>query len=130
MDRAKLDCMLEVIQAREKGSIGKTNVLKMDQKVNRSIRKILDKDVPFYELTLPEKVKNSDRQLPRPGFDVKPIGLQKEDPKEFARWKSLPNDVKEHEVKRMHCFLFDTMEEFELKSENFLPGKFFPKNKN
>ena len=67
MDRAELDSMLDVIEAREKGSIGKTNILKMDQKVNRTIRKILDKDVPLYELTLPEKVKNSDHQLPQPG---------------------------------------------------------------
>ena len=76
MDRVELDCMLDVIEAREKGSLGKVMVLKMDQKVNRTIRKILDKDVPLYEVTLPEKVKNSDGMLPRPGFDVRPIGPQ------------------------------------------------------
>ena len=52
--------MIDVIQAREKGKIGSTNVLKMDQKINRSIRKILDRDVPMYELTLTDKVKNSE----------------------------------------------------------------------
>ena len=97
MDRVELDCMLDVIQAREKGDIGKTNVLKMDGKVNRAIRKILDKDVPLYELTLPEKVKNSEKVLPYPGFNVRPMGLIKEEPKDIARWKSLPDDVKEHE---------------------------------
>ena len=51
--------MLDVIQAKEQGNIGKTYILKMDKKVNKSIRKILDKDVPKYELTLYDKVKNS-----------------------------------------------------------------------
>ena len=64
MDRVELDCMLDVIQAREKGKLGKTNVLKMDKKLNQKIRKILDRDVPLYELTLPEKVKNSGKRLP------------------------------------------------------------------
>ena len=66
--------MLDVIQAREKGKIGITNVLKMDQKINRSIRKILDRDVPLYELTLTEKVKNSDRRLPRISKEFRPLG--------------------------------------------------------
>ena len=85
MGKVKLDCLLEVIQAREKGKIGKTNVLKMDRKVNRSIRKILEKDVPFYELTLPEKVKNSAKRLPKPKFDVRPMGRQENDPDDFSR---------------------------------------------
>ena len=70
--KVRLDCMLDVIQAREKGKIGKTNILKMDKKVNRSIRKILEKDIPFYELTLPEKVRNSARRLPHPNLEVRP----------------------------------------------------------
>ena len=48
--------MLDVIKEREQGKIGKTNILKMDQKINQTIRKILDEAVPFYEVTLPEKV--------------------------------------------------------------------------
>ena len=129
MDRVELDCLLDVIQAREKGEIGKTNVLKMDNKLNRRIRKILDKDVPIYELTLPEKVKNSAKRLPKPKFDVRPMGRQENDPNDLAHWKSVPNDYKEHEVKRMHSFLFKTTEDFELKSENFLPCQFFPSTK-
>ena len=61
-----MDCMLAVIEAREKGEITKTNVLKMDHKVNRSIRKILEKDNPKYELTLADKLKNGGHHLPKP----------------------------------------------------------------
>ena len=130
MDRVRLDCMLDVIKEREQGKIGKTNILKMDSKVNRAIRKILDKDVPLYEVTLPEKVKNSKGQLPRPtGYDVRPIGPSSKEPNDFAHWKSLPKDVKKHEVKRMHCFLFNTTQKFELANETFLPGQFFPEVK-
>ena len=50
------------------------NVLKMDSKINLSIRKILDKDVPMYELTLPEKVKNNKRRLPMPIIKVRGMG--------------------------------------------------------
>ena len=74
MGRVKLDCMLDIIQTREKGKIGKANAVKMELKMNRSIRKILDRDVPFYELTLPEKVKNESKQLPRPNFRLTPLG--------------------------------------------------------
>ena len=51
--------MLDVMQAREVGNIGKTNILKMDNKVNKAIRKILERDVPQYELTLSDRIKNS-----------------------------------------------------------------------
>ena len=104
----KLDCMLEVIQEREQGKICKTNVLKIDQKVNRSIRKILEKNVPFYELTLPEKVKHSSGRLPRPT-----IGAKLKEPIDLTHWKSIPTGDKEHELKRMHSFLFNTTKDFE-----------------
>ena len=126
MAKVELDCLLDVIEAREKGQIGKTNVLKMDSKLNCSIRKILDKDVPFYELTLPEKVKNNEKQLPKPMHELRPLGPQNEDPKDLSHWKSLPRDVKKHEVKRMRSFLFGKTKKYELKSENFLPCQFFP----
>ena len=113
MGKVKLDCLLEVIQAREKGKIGKTNVLKMDRKVNRSIRKILEKDVPFYELTLPEKVKNNKRRLPQPNFEVRLKGPQIKDSVDLTHWKTLPTEVKENEVERMHSFLFNTTKDFE-----------------
>ena len=58
--------MLDVIEAREKGEITKTNVLKMDHKVNKSIRKILERDNPKYEVTLLDKLKNRKRHLPKP----------------------------------------------------------------
>ena len=58
--------MLAVIEAREKGEITKTNVLKMDHKVNTSIRKILEADNPKYELTLADKIKNGKHHLPKP----------------------------------------------------------------
>ena len=118
--------MLDVIQNREKGKLGKMNVLKMDKKLNQKIRKILDRDVPLYELTLPEKVKNSGKRLPKPDFDVRPIGPWNLDPNDLAHWKSVPSDIKKHEVKRMHSFLFNKTKDFELKSENFSPIQFFP----
>ena len=66
-----MDCMLEVIAAREKGGISKTNVLNMDHKVNKSIRKILEKDNPKYELTLLDKIKNGEHHLPKPnGYKI------------------------------------------------------------
>ena len=46
MDMVELDCMLDVIKAREKGNIGKSNLIKMDKKLNRRIRKIVDRYVP------------------------------------------------------------------------------------
>ena len=105
--------MLDVIQAKEQGNIGKTYILKMDKKVNKSIRKILDKDVPKYELTLYDKVKNSGHLLPKPMLhNVKPIGPQGQLPFNQSHWQSLPIDVKEHEVERMHSFLFNTTSEF------------------
>ncbi len=116
MDKVKLDCMLDVLQAREKGQISKTNVLKMDKKVNETIRKILDKDIPKYELTLYDKIRNSAQQLPIPNS----MGLhQIQDPSDLAHWKGLPIDVKKHEVKRMHAFLFKTTSEFDPVRENF-----------
>ena len=115
-NKAKLDCMLDVIQAREIGDISKTNILKMDSKVNKAIRKILERDVPKYELTLADRIKNSDHQLPQPGnHTVRPIGPQDQVPNDLAHWRSLPTDVKEHEVERMHSFLFNTTGEFEME---------------
>ena len=64
MNRVKLDCMLDVIQEREKGKMRKINVLKVDLKVNKTIRKILEKDNPKYELTLYDKIKNCTHKLP------------------------------------------------------------------
>ena len=129
-NKAKLECTLDVMQAREIGDIGKTNILKMDNKVNKSIRKILEKDVPKYELTLADKVKNSDHQLPQPGHHaVRPMGPQGPVPSDQAHWKSLPMDVKKHELKRMHAFLFNTTSEFETEREKFLPRPFFPEIK-
>lgn len=67
--------MLEVLQLREKGELGKTNTMKMDKKVNKAICKILDKSVPKYELTLADQIKNSVQQLPQPPlYNVRPIG--------------------------------------------------------
>ena len=105
--------MLDVMQAREVGNIGKTNILKMDNKVNKAIRKILERDVPQYELTLADRIKNSNHILPQPGnYTVRPMGPQGRVPFDLAHWKSLPTDVKQHEVERMHSFLFNTTEEF------------------
>ena len=56
--------MLDVIQEREKGKMRKINVLKVDLKVNKTIRKILEKDNPKYELTLYDKIKNCTHKLP------------------------------------------------------------------
>ena len=87
---------------------------------------MLDKDVPLYELTLPERVKNNEKRLPKPNFEYRPLGPYKSDPKDLAHWKSIPSKVKKHEVKRMRSFLFSKTKKFELKSENFLPCQFFP----
>ena len=70
----------------------------MDHKVNCSIRKILDKAVPEYQLTLSDKIMHSGHQLPKPDVHrVRPIG-KNEDPIDLAHWKSIPEDVKESEV--------------------------------
>ena len=75
IDMVELDCMLDVIKAREKGNIGKTNLIKMDKKLNRRIRQIVDRYALPHQLTLPEKVRNStDKRLPKPKFDVRPLG--------------------------------------------------------
>ena len=90
--------MLEVLELREKGEIGKTNILKMDKKVNKAICKILDKSVPKYELTMSDLIKNSEQQLPQPHlYNVRPLGPRSHDPADLTHWKSLPIDVKEHE---------------------------------
>ena len=57
------------------------------------------------------------------------MASQDKDPNDLAHWKSVPNDIKEHEVERMHSFLFNKTEDFELKSEDFLPCQFFPNTK-
>ena len=98
------------MQARELGDIGKTNLLKMDKKVNKAIRKILDRDVPQYELTLADRIMNSNHLLPQPSnHTARPMGPQSqieyfnlesgkgaqfEVPFDLAHWKSLPTDVK------------------------------------
>ena len=102
----------------------------MDRKLNKRIRRILDKDVPQYELTLPEMVQNTAKALPKPKHAVRPLGEQDKDPRDFAHWKSVPQDIKEHEVKRMHSFLFNKTEDFELKNEEYLPNLLFPNNTN
>ena len=102
----------------------------MDRKLNKRIRKILDKDVPLYELTLPEKVQNTAKVLPKPKHAVRPLGEQDKDSGDFAHWKSVPHDIKEHEVKRMHSFLFNKTEDFEHKNEEYLPILLFPNTDN
>ena len=121
--------MLDVMQAREIGDIGKTNILKMDNKVNKKIRKILDRDVPKYELTLADRMKHSNSQLPQPNYTVRPMGSQVHIPNDLAHWKSLPSDVKDNEVERMHSFLFSTTSKFESEKETFMPLPFFPEIK-
>ena len=102
----------------------------MDRKLNKRIRRILDRDVPQYELTLPEMVQNAAKALPKPKHAVRPLGEQDKDPRDFAHWKSVPQDIKEHEVKRMHSFLFNKTEDFELKNEEYLPNLLFPNTNN
>ena len=86
-NEAKLSCMLDVIQARERGHIGMTNIRKMDSKVNKSIQKVLEKSVPKYELTLYDLVKNRGHKLPKPNLHtVRPIGPQGQVPSDMAHW--------------------------------------------
>ena len=77
--------MLDVIKAREDGKITKANVLKMDHKVNRTIRKVLEKHNPKYEVTIVEKVKMGNRRLPQPDpHQVRTFGG--EDPTDLVHW--------------------------------------------
>ena len=79
--------MLEVLELREKGEIGKTNILKMDKKVNKAICKILDKSVPTYELTMADKFKNCVQQLPQPRlYNVRPLGPLRQEPADLTHW--------------------------------------------
>ena len=75
-------------------------------------------------------VQNAAKALPKPKHAVRPLGEQDKDPRDFAHWKSVPQDIKEHEVKRMHSFLFNKTEDFELKNEEYLPNLLFPNNTN
>ena len=120
--KARLDSMLEVLQAREKGQICRKNILKMDSKVNASTQKILENKFPKETQTLKEQLKDNDYNLPRPKFHkIRPLGPRSQDTDDLAYWKRIPAEVKKDEVKRMHSFFFNSMNKFESANENIKP---------
>ena len=70
-EKAKLEALLQVSKAREHGIISQKNIMKMDQKVNSSVSKILQKTNPeICTVSMPEGVERdaqgsaSKRELP------------------------------------------------------------------
>ena len=64
---AELQALMAVSHARDEGLIKKRNILKMDRKINESIRKYLDTSGISYKCTLPEQVAQGNRwTLPMP----------------------------------------------------------------
>ena len=108
MQQAELESIMDVIKARDQGQISKRNILKMDSKINKKVRKLLENvdalPIPF-PATLPEQIDkctlsiNDLHKLPMPGpFKRTHIGLKLDEPVDLTHWKSLPADVKEDEV--------------------------------
>ena len=137
MQKAELESILDVIKARDQGQISKRNILKMDTKINKNIRKLLrnanDLPIPFPS-TLPEQINKCTlsiqdlHRLPKPESPKRNyLGFQLKEPVDLAHWKSLPNEVKEDEFKRMHDFLFQNTAAFSTfpgAKENFMPNPF------
>ena len=59
MQQAELESIMDVIKARDQGQISKRNILKMDSKINKKVRKLLENvdalPIPF-PATLPEQI--------------------------------------------------------------------------
>ena len=69
--QAKLETLMKICEAREQGIIRARNILKMDEKVNKSVRKIIKQSNPkIFHKTLPETIQenslgyNNLRRLP------------------------------------------------------------------
>ena len=76
MRQAELESIMDVIKARDQGKISKRNILKMDNKINKKVRKLLESvdalSIPF-PATLPEQINKCTlsitdlHKLPTPG---------------------------------------------------------------
>ena len=110
MQQAELESILDVIKARDQGQISKRNILKMDNKINKKVRKLLENgdalSIPF-PATLPEHINKCTlsitdlHKLPMPGPPKRThIGQLEEtiETVDLTHWKSLPPDVKGDEV--------------------------------
>ena len=93
----------------------------MDSKINKKIGKLLTNadalPIPFPATLLP---------LPDPPKSIYSV-LGLDETYDLTHWKSLPADVKEDEVKRMHAFFFDNTDElskFAGSKEYFMPNFF------
>ena len=128
---------MDVIRARDQGQISKRNILKIDNKINKKVRKLLTNvdtlPIPF-PVTLPEQINRCTlsikdlHKLPIPGPPKRAlVGLELDEPVDLAHWKSLPADVKEDELERMHAFFFQNTAEFSRfpgSKEYFMPNPF------
>ena len=113
--RATLDSLLAISKAREQGLIKKRNVLKIDEKVNKCVSKIIRCQLPQLKITLPEQMKlllalsvyNKQMcQLPAPrtsrcACSLKHMRLLSRVPKDLLHWQSLPEEVKNDEIERI-----------------------------
>ena len=123
---------MAVVQAREQGQIKKRNILKMDLKINTQILKYIDDTNPKLKATMPEQVKDFSsnqkqlRDLPSPVCSIpkkKVEGFQISVNSDLNHWQSLPGDVKQDEIERVHKFLFPDVQEQAVESLSFLPTK-------
>ena len=103
--------------------------------MNTNIRRFLEKDAPNLKYSLAEKVSElsfnnkSQRHLPVPTlFDNmaqpeanKPTPRTKK-PWDLIHWQSLPHDVKEDEITRLHSFLFLATQNYENDPKPFQPA--------
>jgi len=102
---ADLEAVMAIIKAKDLGQIKKRNILKLDQKINEKLRNFLSNEGAKYSPCLPETaaLKYTGRRLPVPEALSESTGhLLTND---WLHWKTLPTELKEEDVKRMHSFL-------------------------
>ena len=58
--QVKLETLMKICEAREQGIIRARNILKMDEKVNKSVRTIINQSNPkIFHKTLPETIQEN-----------------------------------------------------------------------
>ena len=102
---ADLEAVMAIIKAKDLGQIKKRNILKLDQKINEKLRNYLSNEGAKYSPCLPETaaLKYTGRRLPVPKALSESTGQLITN--DWLHWKTLPTELKEEDVKRMHSFL-------------------------
>ena len=109
---------MAVSHARDEGLIKKRNILKMDRKINDSVRKYLDSYGFRFRSTLPEQVAQGSRwTLPMP-FSEKD---KETSSNEQQRWAQLPEDIREEARTQLHSFLLLKSDDIPLGFSYFSP---------